>query len=401
MVRGTMKTVAVRIAVAVLLVLAGATTPCRAAGAEAPLRQASELISVLKSNYVDRDKLNEKLLNEATVTGILEVLGRGAVIVAPETPSTNDAKAVTNATKATVPLARSEVIDPNIGYIRLSDVTDGTPAALDAELKGFADAKVMGYVLDLRFADGTNYAAAAAVASRFLGDGQELFTLKGSEQGAQVFRAGVDGKATSSEGTDLTSVPLMLLVNAETRGSAEALAGALRAQDRGIVIGSQTAGSAAGWEDVKLGDGRTLRLATAKIVLAQPNGASQTIDLFPNGITPDVAVKIDPHTEREVVLAAQTNETLTASLQPRVNKKDLTEAQLVKAFRGQAIDGDESSSAAKRKRPPVLPGQAIGADGSATDNQHDEEGEIQNVRDVVLQRAVDILKGIRVLLSWE
>jgi C-terminal processing protease CtpA/Prc len=397
-----MKTLAVRIAVAVSLVLAGATTPCRAAGADAPLRQTSELISVLKSNYVDRDKLNEKLLNDATVTGILEALGRGVVIVAPETPSTNDAKAVTNAAKATVPLARSEVIDPNIGYIRLSDVTDGTPAALDAELKGFADAKVMGYVLDLRFADGTNYAAAAAVASRFLGDGQELFTLKSSEQGAQVFRAGADGKATPPEGTDLTSAPLMLLVNAETRGSAEALAGALRAQDRGIVIGSQTAGSAAGWENVKLGDGRTLRLATAKIVLAQPSAASQPIDLFPNGITPDVAVKIDPHTEREVVLsAAQTNETLTASLQPRVHKKDLTEAQLVKAFRGQAIDGDELSSAAVRKRPPVLSGQAIGADEPATDKEHDEEGEIQNVRDVVLQRAVDILKGIRVLLSWE
>jgi len=30
-----------------------------------------------------------------------------------------------------------------------------------------------------------------------------------------------------------------------------------------------------------------------------------------------------------------------------------------------------------------------------------EEGDINNVRDVVLQRSVDILKGIRVLLSWQ
>jgi C-terminal processing protease CtpA/Prc len=173
----------------------------------------------------------------------------------------------------------------------------------------------------------------------------------------------------------------MLLVNGETRGSAEALAGALRAQDRGIIIGSPTAGSAAGWEDVKLSDGRTLRIATAKIVLPHLDSAARQIDIFPNGITPDVIVKMEAQTERTVVLAPLTNETLTVSLQPRVKKNDLTEAQLVKAFRGEAVN--------KFLEKPV------------TDKGHEEEGDIQNVRDVVLQRAVDILKGIRVLLSWQ
>jgi hypothetical protein len=370
-----MKTVAVRITVVVLLVLAGVTPGCRAANADSSLRPTSEVISVLKSNYVDRDKLNEKLLNEATVAGIIEALGRGAMIVEPEAPSTNGTKAVAAEPKPTGPLARAEIIDPNIAYIRLADVTEATPAALDTELKKFADAKVMGYVLDLRFADGTNFSAAAAIASRFLGDGQTLFTLKSSEKGVHVFRASSETNADA----DLTSAPLMLLVNTETRGSAEALAGALRAQDRGIVIGSQTAGSAAGWEDVKLSDGRTLRLATAKIVLPQTNSSLPGVDLFPNGITPDVAVKIDAKTERDVVMEVQTNETLTASLQPRVKKKDLTEAQLVKAFHGQAID----------------------TEGPSTDREHEEEDEIQNVRDVVLQRGVDILKGIRVVLTWQ
>jgi C-terminal processing protease CtpA/Prc len=370
-----MKTVAVKITVVVLLVLAGVTPGCRAANADSSLRPTSEVISVLKSSYVDRDKLSEKLLNEATVSGLIEALGRGAMIVEPEAPSTNGTKAAAAEPSPTRPLARAEVIDPNIAYIRLADVTEGTPSALDAELKKFADAKVMGYVLDLRFADGTNFSAAAAIASRFLGDGQTLFTLKSSEKGVQVFRTGSETNADA----DLTSAPLMLLVNRETRGSAEALAGALRAQDRGIVIGSQTAGSAAGWEDVKLSDGRTLRLATAKIVLPQTNSALPGIDLFPNGITPDVAVKIDPKTERDVVIEVQTNETLTASLQPRVKKKDLTEAQLVKAFHGQAIDAEEPT----------------------TDREHEEEDEIQNVRDVVLQRGVDILKGIRVVLTWQ
>lgn len=366
-----------------LLLFVTKTPQTWAAGTDPGLRQATEVISVLKSNYVDRDRLDAKLLDAATVTGILEALGSGAVIIAPETVGTNDTKAAAAAAaevKSTEPLARAEVIDPDIGYIRLADVTDDAVAVLDAELNKLAQQKVTGFVLDLRFADGTNYAAAAAVASRFLSGGQELFILKSSEKGTRVFRANAEGRSGPSEGPDLTSAPLMLLVNAETRGSAEALAGALRAQDRCIIVGAKTAGTAAGWKDVKLNDGQILRLATAKIVLpVKGEGDGKATDLFPVGITPDVAVRIDSKIERDVVLAVQTNQTLTASLQPRMQKKGLTEAELVKAFRGQAIDTRSTS----------------------TNKNSEEESDIQNVRDVVLQRAVDILKGIRVLLSWQ
>ncbi|MGD1019026.1 MAG: S41 family peptidase [Verrucomicrobiia bacterium] len=384
-----------RISAVILLVVAGGALFCRAAIADSSLRETTEVISVLKSNYVDRDKLNDKLLNEATVDGLIDALGHGVVIITPQPPSTNEVRSVATEPRLTTGLARAEVIDPNIGYIRLSDVTDEIPAALDTQLKRFAEAKVTAYVLDLRYADGTNFAAAAEVAGRFLADGQELFTLKSSEKGVQVFRASSAAKSGASAGADLTTAPLMLLVNAQTRGSAEALAGALRAQDRGIVVGSETAGSAAAWQDVKLADGRTLRLATAKIVVPPFTAGGQSVDLFPNGIMPDVTVKIDTQTEHDVVFAPATNETLTVSLQPRVKKKDLTEAQLVKAFHGQSIDGDEPQL--------VKPshGQSVDGDEPSSDSEHDEEGEIQNVRDVVLQRAVDILKGIRVLLSWQ
>jgi len=360
-----------------LLVVASAPTLPGAVHARPALQQAAEVISVLKSNYVDRDQLSDDLLDSATVAGILQALGSGAVIV-PAT--TNAPTGAATESKSVEPLAHAEVIDPAIGYIRLADVDGGVVTAVNAELKQFAQKKVTGLILDLRFADGTNYAAAAAVAGRFLSGDQELFTLKSSENGAQVFHASAEAKTASSEGPDLTSTPLILLVNANTRGSAEALAGALRAQDRGIIIGTNTAGAAAEWKDVKLSDGETLRLATAKIVLpAKDNGGAAGVNLFPGGIAPDVMVKVDPKIEREVVLAANTNETLTASLQPRIEKKGLSEAELVKAFRGQAIDTSAVS----------------------TNKGSEEEGDIQTVRDVVLQRAVDILKGIRVLLSWQ
>jgi carboxyl-terminal processing protease len=377
--RGMMRTIAVSIAT-ILLLFAASEQPLLAAGTDPGLRQATEIISVLKSNYVDRESLDAKMLDTATVTGILKALGSGATIVPSEPAPTNSLKTASNESNPVDPISRAEVIDPNIGYIRLADVTDGTVAALDAALAKLAEEKANGFVLDLRFADGTNYTAAAEIASRFVSGGEELFTLKSSENGARVFRASAETKPASAAGLDLTSAPLVLLVNAQTRGSAEALAGALRAHDRGIVIGSKTAGMAAAWKDVKLSDGQVLRLATAKIVLpANDEDAGKPIDLFPGGITPDVAVKIDSKIERDVVLVLQTNQTLTASLQPRIQKKGLSEAELVKAFRGQAVDMGNTS----------------------TNKDSEEESDIQNVRDVVLQRAVDILKGIHVLLSWQ
>ncbi len=328
--------------------------------------EATEVIDILKSHYVDRDKLDQNLVNEATVAGILQALGQGAVIVSPEAVAAEPAPAVG-------PLARAEIIEPNIGYIRVADVTQQIVTALDRELKAFSDAKAEGYILDLRFADGTDYAAAAAMASRFLSDGRELFALKQGDQGVQEFRG-----SALPDGSSRADAPLMVLVNAQTRGAAEALAGALRAQERGVLIGSKTAGSAVAWDDIKLSDGRLLRVATGKVMLPnKPAGDAMTVEIFSQGVTPDVAVKIDGVVERDLLFNAQTNVTLTASLEPRQVRKGLTEAELVKAFRGESVDAQKPA---------------------ASDT---EEGEIQHVRDVVLQRAMDILKGIRVLLSWQ
>jgi len=342
--------------------------PGRAETNAPALPPSAEIVDILKSRYVDRDRIDEQLLNEATIRGLLNDLGQGAQILTPAQLASNAAP-VTAATTITndLPLARAEIIDPDIGYIRIRELTPDTVGALDDELKKYTDKKVTGYVLDLRFADGTNYQAAADVASRFMAGDGELFSLKTAKGGTEAFRAG--GKPPA-ETPDASSAPLMLLVNARTRGSAEALAGALRAHDRGIVVGARTAGLPVEADDVRLSDGNTLRIATAKIVL--PDDRS----LFPKGITPDVPVKIDPKLEREVVLNGQTNMTLTASLQPKQKRKGLSEAELVKAFRGEAIDVP-------------TPGSESG-----------DDDEIAPVKDIVLQRAVDILKGIRVLQSW-
>ena len=356
----------------------------RAGGATSP--QAAEIINILKTRYVDHNTFNQEFFNDATVTGVVQALGAGAAILTPEPADTNVAAVSASNATAVAPLARAEVIEPDIGYIRLADVTEETPAALDVELKKFSAGKVTGCVLDLRFADGTNYAATSAVASRFLPENRELFTMKRAQGGAEIFRTHL----AATTGFAQSDAPLLVLVNGQTRGCAEALAGALRAQDRCIMIGNQTAGSAAAWDDVPLNDGRVLRVASAKIVLAPPGagrapnlsgntvapstGAEQVgVSVFPGGLTPDIRVKIDPRVERDMVLNASTNVSLAASLQPYQFPKGMGEAELVKAFRGEVLEMEK----------PVT------------------ESVTEKACDTVLQRAVDVLKGIRALVSWQ
>jgi hypothetical protein len=356
---------------------------------ESPLPRTSEVIDALKAHYVDRDKLDQRLLNDATVSGILQALGGGARLLTAAEAASNALPVVESTAELAEPLARAEVIEPDIGYIRFTDVMGDTAAALDVELSKFAEQKVTAYVLDLRYADGTNYAAAVAVAGRFLPAGVELFTLKQAGSAARSFRT---QEVPRLSDRDLVEAPLMLLVNAETRGSAEVLAGALRAQDRGIVIGGSTAGGAVAWQDVPVGDGRVLRLAAAKIALA--NGA----EIFPSGVVPDISVKIDPKIEHKVVFNVQSNVTLTASLQPVIKKKSLTEADLVKAFRGEPLETPSLTLANPTAQTNTL---NLGVTSDLSTNEAAEATGSEEVRDIVLQRAVDVMKGIRVFVSWQ
>jgi hypothetical protein len=115
-------------------------------------------------------------------------------------------------------------------------------------------------------------------------------------------------------------------------------------------------------------------------------------------------VKIDAVTERDVVFNVQSNITLTASLQPHTKKKNYSEADLVKAFRGESIPTlslPGSAPAGGKTNGLSLGTTSLTDTNISTSASGEEEGDINKVRDVVLQRAVDILKGIRVLQAWQ
>lgn len=347
--------------------------------AEPVALQPAELVRLLQTHFVDRGKV-ESVVEQTTVQSILRALGPGVALVplAEATASGPTAASDGNAGSSPWrgPVARAEIIEPNIGYVRIYELTDATVLALDAELEKFREARCEGLVLDLRFANGTDFAAAAAVAGRFLETPRALFAIRTADGAEERFAA--EPPPRGSDAGWLSTAPLVVLVNNETRGAAEALAGALRAQERGLLMGSLTAGAPARTVDIPVGGDHVLRVATAKVQV-WTSGEAPPREIFPHGLAPDIFVAMNLAEERDVVLHGATNVTLTVSLQPRVQKKRFSEADLLRMFRKEAVDTNR---------------------GGDTDAGGGEEGgDLQRVRDVVLQRAVDVLKGARVLLA--
>ena len=89
--------------------------------------------------------------------------------------------------------------------------------------------KIKGLILDLRFAAGTDYRAAATAADCFLNSEQLLLDWG-------------TGSARATLKSNAITVPVAVLVNSETSAAAEALAAALRECSIGLILGATTAG---------------------------------------------------------------------------------------------------------------------------------------------------------------
>jgi hypothetical protein len=130
-------------------------------------------------------------------------------------------------------LVRASVLESNVAYLRVGDVAKNLPEEIQsAQTALTATNRIAGTVLDLRFADGDDLAAATATA--------DLFAAK--------------------------KLPLVILVNGKTHGAAAALATALRETRDGLVLGSATA-------DLKPDIAVAVKIADEKQYLENPYAA--------------------------------------------------------------------------------------------------------------------------------
>lgn len=319
---------------------------------DAPVK-FDEVFSLVRSNLTG---ISEADLNKAAAQGLVDKLGGKVEITDPSSASSN------------LPLvAKTNVFDGSFGYVRLSRVAPGVGQQIIDAVK--SNRKLKGVVLDLRFAKGEDYNAATEAANAFIETEQPL--LKWGDQSAKT-------KANS----DAVKLPVVVLINRQTSGAAEALAGALSTTQAALLVGGRTAGQAMAYEDFPLSNGQHLRIAHSKVELA--NGKA----IGGEGVTPDIVVEADEKNERSWL-----DDPYRTILRPGVAAGPQPFLTSVTNRFGRRLNGAEVG---RRHREEVEQEEHPDAPPSTTTNRPAAAAppEERVVQDPALVRALDFLKGI-------
>ncbi|HEX3718064.1 MAG TPA: S41 family peptidase [Verrucomicrobiae bacterium] len=306
-------------------------------------RVVSTNLGVIKSDELDR----------AAAQGLLDQL-------APQVSLASQGNA-----SASAPIAQTRVFDQADAYFRIASVNSRLPEDFRSAYRTITDTnrgKIKGIVIDLRFAGGMDYEAAAKTADCFLDSDQPLLDWQHSS-----------AKATKK--TDAILVPVAILINSRTTGAAEALAAVLRDTGVGLALGGTTAGGARVFKEFPLSNGDKLRVAVGNVSVGEGKPLA-------GGVTPDIAVDSDLQNERAYLQdpykdlhPSQLTQADTATNPPAAPRVRFNEKELVREHSAgeDTDDGFEDAG-------PVLaePGPPV-------------------VTDPVLARALDLLKGLAVV----
>jgi len=249
-------------------------------------------------------------------------------------------------TRDVIPLfsVKTKDIDPNIGYVRITQFQKKTSTEFSEALDKVREEKgeaFKGMVLDLRNNPGGLLISAIEVADQFVDSGP-IVTTKGRLQN-QNFAYNAKSRNTEPD------YPMVVLVNGGSASASEIVAGALQDYKKAILIGTTTFGKGSVQTIYRLGDGSGMRVTTARYFT--PSGRS----IQATGIEPDIVVRNKVGTPRG-----------------HVREKDLTGH----LENDQTKEGKEAGEVEEEESPTV-------------DFIPEDPAE-----DLQLMRAVDLLKGL-------
>ncbi len=160
-----------------------------------------------------------------------------------------------------------------LGYVRHELFLETSVEQMRAALQRLEQQRVSGLILDLRHNPGGDLRACMQLAGLFLGAAP--FVNVKTHTGLRPF---------NTQGAQITKLPLVVLVNKGTASAAEALAAALRTNQRARLVGQTTGGKGLIHNVLMLGDGSAVLL---------PLGSMQTMagdEIWQRGLTPDFIV---------------------------------------------------------------------------------------------------------------
>ena len=172
---------------------------------------------------------------------------------------------------------KSDLLENNIGYIRLTSFNDNSSQQIKKRIKKLKkNENLKAFILDLRNNPGGLLSQAIKISDFFLEDGEIVSTKsrKKSENRKWFARKGdiTDGKT------------LLVLINYGSASASEIVAGALKDHKRAIVLGERSYGKGSVQSIIPLKNKGAIRLTVSKYYLPSGKSISEV------GVRPDIEV---------------------------------------------------------------------------------------------------------------
>jgi len=175
---------------------------------------------------------------------------------------------------------KSDLLDNNIGYIRLTSFNENSSDQIKEKIKKLEKNKnVKSYILDLRNNPGGLLSQAIKISDFFLNNG-EIVSTKSRKSSENRKWFAKDGDLTNGKA-------LIVLINYGSASASEIVAGALKDHKRAIILGENSYGKGSVQSIIPLKNKGAVRLTIAKYYLPSGKSISEV------GVLPDIEIDED------------------------------------------------------------------------------------------------------------
>lgn len=195
-----------------------------------------------------------------------------------------------------IPNVEYEVLDGNIGYLKLAQFSSDARQKIDEALTALDVESLNGLIFDLRDNPGGYLSASVEIAGLFMtegtilieefGDGsRQIFEIRNG-QGVQILDNGDERTYVNNASHIGADIPIVVLVNGNSASASELVTGAWQDNGTVTIIGETTFGKGTVQVQNPLSNGGGLRYTIARWLT--PNG----VWISEVGITPDIVVDL-------------------------------------------------------------------------------------------------------------
>ena len=182
-------------------------------------------------------------------------------------------------TDVELPSVFHEMLDPKIGYIRITEFKGVTVEQYTTAFQDLKDQGMEKMIVDLRDNPGGLLDSVCDILRQILPEGLIVYT---EDKNGNREEENCDGK-------NALDIPLAVLVNENSASASEIFAGAVKDYGIGTIVGTTTYGKGIVQSIRTLSDGSAVKLTVSKYYTPKGNNIHKT------GISPDVEEKLDPN----------------------------------------------------------------------------------------------------------